>query len=148
VGQGRPLIFLKEPTAALLAPPELRDVTLGCRAEQFARDARRFGRKHAVALYWCDVLKSIGHIVRNPDNRNLGAAPSRQGLPVRRLGAIQESNDSESSRNLGPVGLHWRASFCASAICAGVIFAATISRAFAASFSPLTAKLSHMCART
>jgi hypothetical protein len=43
-------------------------------------------------------------------------------------------------------GFHSRASFCASATCAGVNCAATISRAFTAFlFLLAAAKLSHMC---
>jgi hypothetical protein len=44
-------------------------------------------------------------------------------------------------------GFHSRASFCASAICAGVIFAAIKSRS-AVKFPPAAAKLSYMCAMT
>ncbi len=44
-------------------------------------------------------------------------------------------------------GFHSRAIFCASAICAGVILAATKSRLLMASASPLTAaRFHHMCA--
>jgi len=47
------------------------------------------------------------------------------------------------------IGFHSRASFCASAICSGVMCCATKSRFFAATLSPCTAdKLSHMYART
>ena len=46
-------------------------------------------------------------------------------------------------------GFHSRASFCASAICAGVILAATLSRFLTAAASPLAAtRLNHMCACT
>jgi glycerol uptake facilitator-like aquaporin len=54
-----------------------------------------------------------------------------------------------SGAHFNPAVTAVRAIFCASAICTGVIFAATLSRAFAASWSPLSAaKLSHMCAVT
>jgi hypothetical protein len=33
---------------------------LGDRAEQFGRDAVRFGRRRAVWLYWRDVVVSVG----------------------------------------------------------------------------------------
>ena len=47
------------------------------------------------------------------------------------------------------VGFHSRASRCASAICAGVILAATLSRFFAATPAPCAAaKLYHIWART
>jgi hypothetical protein len=48
------------------------------------------------------------------------------------------------------VGFHSRASFCASAIWAGVMRLATISRFLTASLNPLVAaaKLSHICAVT
>ena len=49
----------------------------------------------------------------------------------------------------GYLGFHSRASFCASAICAGVILAAIWSRLLMASASPLAAaRLHHMCACT
>jgi hypothetical protein len=55
------------------------------------------------------------------------------------------SSPARAARSLAShFGFHSRAIFCASAICAGVIFAATLSRAFAASWSPL----SDMCAVT
>jgi len=46
-------------------------------------------------------------------------------------------------------GFHSRASFWASAICAGVIFSARLSRNFLASFSPFAiARVNHICAWT
>ena len=47
------------------------------------------------------------------------------------------------------IGFHSRASFCASAICAGVMFPAALSRSFTASWLPCAAdKLNHMWALT
>jgi hypothetical protein len=55
-------------------------------------------------------------------------------------------NSTGPSRHFG---FHSRASLCASAICAGVILAATTFLSLGASFSPAAAdKLNHMCAVT
>jgi hypothetical protein len=43
----------------LFVKPELRDHVLGCRAEHFARNVKRFGRKRATLLYWWDALVSL-----------------------------------------------------------------------------------------
>jgi hypothetical protein len=71
----------------------------------------------------------------------------RRAVDARRVRASHPSpSDLRPSRYFG---FHSRASFSASAICAGVIFAATISRRITASVSPLAAaKLNHMCAVT
>src|SRR5674476_627936 len=57
--------------------------------------------------------------------------------------------DASSYRDGGVVGFHSRVSFCASAICAGVIHSSEMmSRLIAASCTPRAAdKLSHMYAR-
>ena len=44
----------------MLVKPALRDHVLGDRAQQFARDVSRFGRKRAVYLYWRDIIASVG----------------------------------------------------------------------------------------
>lgn len=44
---------------ALFIKPEMRDHLLGDRAEAFARDVKRFGRKRAVFLYWWDIAASL-----------------------------------------------------------------------------------------
>ena len=82
--------------------------------------------------------------------------PSSSGS-LAMLAAMRRASSRVSNANYhSGFGFHSRASFCASAICAGVILEATLPRAAAALFErsppPLSAcaaaKLYHMCATT
>jgi hypothetical protein len=55
----RPPPLFAEFCAAITTRPKMRERVLGSRQECFGRDARKFGRRWAVSLYWLDTFKSL-----------------------------------------------------------------------------------------
>jgi hypothetical protein len=98
-------------------------------------------------LVQCSCAMASVHA--DPSGRNVSQVSASLPASIVRPDTLIPS--SQPSTKTGQVhryfGFHSRASFCASATCAGVNCAATISRAFTAFlFLLAAAKLNHMCA--
>ena len=126
------------------------------RVKVFVRDGIVIGRFSFCFIVCLLPVRSPGITDRVSDRRHSGAHEHNQQQLQQTHGNLRAADchaRGYAANNLdtctGYFGFHSRASFCASAICAGVILAATLSRCLTASASPLAAtRLNHMYACT
>jgi len=110
--------------------------------------------RQALAFVYCeDELgrRTTGKLLTRDEARRRGQlSPScRSCCASRSADAVVGAGDAGEGDYRSGFGFHSRASFCASAICTGVMRSAMLSLYFIAKLLPRAAdKLSHLCART